>query len=418
MSLRTWSIGHALAVAAAAVLAPACNPVVHRFDRTTVVASLARGNEAALVIGEFPLLKVTDGDTIRVAGLDASMRLLGLDTEETFKRKSEYMEFDKGWERYLAEAQAKTKSPVKIPTPLGEEAKKFAEAFFQDVRTVRLERDHPKEIRDFYNRYLAYVFVEKDGKTYNYNVECVRAGMSPYFSKYGYSRRFHKEFVAAQEEARAAKRGIWDPAKQHYTDYDRRLEWWNRRGDFIQAFEIEAADHSNWIVLTHWDALDRLQGKVGREVVVLGAVGDIRETAGPTKVLLSRRRTGSLPLIFFDKDVLARSGALEAKGEFVRAHGVVTKYYNKYKKQDELQIVVTLPGQIQRDLEPPAPAEDAASEEAVSPDMPEATEPEGQAPADTLDTDAADASDADARAVEAAEREGRNDSPAPPGAAH
>ena len=30
------------------------------------------------------------------------------------------------------------------------------------------------------------------------------------------------------------------------------------------------------------------------------------------------------PLIFFDKDVLARSGALEAKGEFVRAHSVTS----------------------------------------------------------------------------------------------
>jgi endonuclease YncB( thermonuclease family) len=419
MSLRTWSKVHAVLAGLAAlvvVAAPACNPVVHRFDRTSVGASLAKGNHAALVIGEFPLMKVTDGDTIRVAGLDASMRLLGLDTEETFKRKSEYMEFDKGWERYLAEAQAKTSSPVKIPTPMGEEAKKFAEAFFKGVRTVRLERDHPKEIRDFYNRYLAYVFVEKDGKTYNYNVECVRAGMSPYFSKYGYSRRFHKEFVAAQEEARAAKRGIWDPSKQHYTDYDRRLEWWNRRGDFIQAFEIEAADHANWIVLTHWDALDRLQGKVGREVVILGAIGDIRETAGPTKVLLSRRRTGSLPLIFFDKDVLARSGALAAKGEFVRAHGVITKYYNKYKKQDELQIVVTLPGQIQRELVPPAPAD--------SKDMPESTEsnepvPPDTLPTDTLDTDAADAADAaaDARVNQAAEREGARDSLAPPGPA-
>ncbi|WP_434416855.1 thermonuclease family protein [Nannocystis pusilla] len=416
MSLKTWPFVQARWLALAAVVAAlwACNPVVHRFDRTSVAASLAKGNDAALVIGEFPLMKVTDGDTIRVAGLDASMRLLGLDTEETFKRKSEYMEFDKGWERYLAEAEAKTKNPVKIPTPMGEEAKKFAEAFFKGVRTVRLERDHPKEIRDFYNRYLAYVFVEKDGKTYNYNVECVRAGMSPYFSKYGYSRRFHKEFVAAQEEARAAKRGIWDPNKQHYTDYDRRLAWWNRRGDFIQAFELQAADHPNWIVLTHWDAIERLQAKVGREVVILGAIGDIRETAGPTKVLLSRRRTGSLPLIFFDKDVLARSGALEARGEFVVARGVLTKYFNKYKKQDELQIVVTTPGQIQREvLAPAAPPEDAADVPKDPTQEPGAKEP---GPEDTQSPAAADAGDAPAepRENDAAERE---DNLAPPGAA-
>ena len=40
------------------------------------------------------IASVIDGDTIRVDGLDASMRLLGLDTEETFKRKSEWRDFD------------------------------------------------------------------------------------------------------------------------------------------------------------------------------------------------------------------------------------------------------------------------------------------------------------------------------------
>ena len=56
----------------------------------------------------------------------------------------------------------------------------------------------PGEIRDRYDRYLAYVFAEIDGKWVNYNVECVRAGMSPYFMKYGYSQRFHADFVAEQ----------------------------------------------------------------------------------------------------------------------------------------------------------------------------------------------------------------------------
>lgn len=377
MSLRTCAerLVAGLALAGLALAGPACSQNVRRFDRAAIAASLAQGNRAALILGEFPLLKVTDGDTIKVDGLDASLRLLGLDTEETFKRKSEWMEFDKGWERYLAEAQARSRSPVKIPTPLGEEAKKFAESFFKGVRVVRLERDHPKEIRDFYNRYLAYVFVEKDGKTLNYNVECVRAGMSPYFSKYGYSRRFHAEFVAAQAEARAAQRGIWDPSKQHYPDYDVRLAWWDRRADFIQTFEREAEEHPNWIVLTHWDAVDRLQGKIGREVVVLGAVGDVRETAGPTKILLSRRRTASLPLIFFDKEVLRRSGAVESRGEYIRAHGVITTYFNKYRQQNELQIVVTLPAQIERES-PPAAAPEPK-------DMPQGPGPNDAAPSDT-----------------------------------
>jgi endonuclease YncB( thermonuclease family) len=334
---------------------PACSKSIQRFDRTTVLAGLD-DPQTGLILGSFPLTKVIDGDTIRVDGLDASMRLFGLDTEETFKRKNEWREFDKGWARYLAEAQAKTKHPVKIPTPMGEEAKKFALKFFKGVNSVELERDHPKEIRDFYNRYLTYVFVVKDGKRLNYNVECVRAGMSPYFTKYGISRRFHQEFVDAQNEARAARRGIWDPSKQHYPDYDRRLEWWNRRGEYIKAFEQDAEGKKNWVVLTHWDAMDRLGDLLGREVVVLGAVGDIRhsKTGGPTKVVLSRRRTASFPLIFFDRQVLEDSRVESAKGEYIRAHGVVAKYRNKYTGRDELQIMVTLPSQVEIEVVSPA----------------------------------------------------------------
>ncbi len=369
MSLKT-ALGLALAL-----LASACSQPIQRYDRTNVLAGLDDAT-TGLVIGTFPLTKVIDGDTIRVDGLDASMRLYGLDTEETFKRKNEWREFDKGWTRYLAEAQARTSHPVKIPTPMGEEAKKFAAKFFKGVRSVDLERDHPKEIRDFYNRYLTYVFVVKDGKRLNYNVECVRAGMSPYFTKYGYSRRFHQEFVDAQNEARAARRGIWDPSKQHYPDYERRLAWWDRRGEYIQQFERDAAGKKNWVVLTHWDAMDRLRDLLGREVVVLGAVGDIRfsKNGGPTKVVLSRRRTASFPLIFFDKQVLEDSRVESAKGEYIRARGVVARYTNKYTGKDEYQIVVTIPAQVEIEVVSPAAPPDAARVETppVAPEVPEA----------------------------------------------
>ncbi len=377
-----------LAMVLAVGLGPvACGKAIHRYDRTTVLAGIDDPT-LGLVLGSFPIKKVIDGDTITVDGLGASLRFLGLDTEETFKKKSEWRDFDKGWERYLADAQALTSSPVKIPTPLGEDAKVYADQFFKGVREVILERDHPKEIRDFYDRYLTYVFVVKDGKRINYNIECVRAGMSPYFTKYGLSRRFHDEFVAAQNEARAAQRGIWDPALQHYRDYDRRLEWWDRRGEFVQAFERDAEGRNNWIVLTHWDAMDRLHALLGREVVIMGAVGDIRRstTGGPTKVNLSRRRTASLPLIFFDNKVLEESGILAAKGEYVRARGVVASYRNKYTGREDLQIVVTLPAQIESTSAapsgttvaptmPPAGVEPPTTEPATTDTLPVPSEP-------------------------------------------
>jgi endonuclease YncB( thermonuclease family) len=299
---------------------------------------------------------VIDGDTIRVDGLDASLRLLGLDTEETFKYKAEWAEFDKGWAVYLAEAQAKTKSPVKIPTPMGEEAKKFAQKFFDGVRIVHLERDHPKEIRDFYNRYLTYVFVEKDGKRLNYNVECVRAGMSPYFSKYGYSRRFHDEFVAAQAEARGASaasgtpRSSTTPTTTAASSGGTAAPTTSRRSS---ATPPSTRTTSSSPTGTRSPGCEDL---LGREVVVLGSVGDIRKGAtGPTRVMLSRRRTASFPLIFFDEDVLKRSGVEAAKGEYIRAHGIVASYKNKYTGKDALQIVVTIPEQVEIEA-PPRPS--------------------------------------------------------------
>jgi hypothetical protein len=280
------------------------------------------------------------------------------------------------------------------------------------VRTVRVERDHPKELRDVYDRLLVYVLVEKDGRWLNFNVECVRAGMSPYFSKYGYSRRFHEEFVEAQAEAQAAGRGIWDPAREHYRDYDVRLRWWNARAEVIARFEEEAQGRDNWIVLTHWDAMTRLEALEGKEVVVLAAVGNVwpREGKRPARVMLSRRRSSNLPLIFFDDEVLARSPAEEALGEFVRVHGTVTRYEFRARRSElrkgkeprsQLQIVIrrpeqlafvdTRPGRVgiaseRPPLEPapadePAPANDDASPSLVPPPpSPAATEPTATEP--------------------------------------
>jgi endonuclease YncB( thermonuclease family) len=284
-------------------------------------------------------VKVVDGDTVKVPNMDASLRLLGIDTEETFKHDKERQAYARGWDEYLKEQRGDSPHPVKMATPLGEDAKVFAQEFFRGVTKVKLEQDDPEEVRDYYDRYLAYVLVEKDGTWKNYNIEAVRAGMSPYFTKYGYSRRFHKEFVAAEAEARKAKRGIWDPSKQHYPDYDERKVWWDRRADFIQKFETDAAGHDEYVELTHAHALDALEARVGQKVVVLGAVDDIRE-GRPTIVHLSRKKAHGFPVVFFDAKVFARSGIAAQRGEYVRVVGKVSKY------KGELQIVVDDPAQI------------------------------------------------------------------------
>ncbi|HUQ07180.1 MAG TPA: thermonuclease family protein [Kofleriaceae bacterium] len=326
----------------------ACGPPQSgRYQRKAAKDSLKKLETPGLTIGEFHLTKVTDGDTIRVDGLESSLRLVGLDAEETFKNDTDRRAAETDFQKYLADKRGGGKHPVKAASPLGELAKEYAKEFFHGHTKVRLERDDAREIRDRYERYLAYVFIEKDGKWINYNVECVRAGMSPYFTKYGYSRRFHDEFVVAEKEAREAKRGIWDPTLEHYPDYDERKAWWDARGEFIARYQRQIDSDPNFIVLTHWDSMRRIEERVGQEISILATVGDVRlGDRGPTRVALSRKMFGDFPLIFFDKDVFASSGLTQWKGEFVVVKGVVSIYQNKHTKRKQLQIQVDRAGQI------------------------------------------------------------------------
>lgn len=332
----------------ALVACQACHSsTTDRYTRKQAQKSLLKLETPGLLIGEFTVTKVTDGDTIRVDGLDSALRLLGLDTEETFKSESDRRQFEAGWQQYITAKRGDSPHPVKYPTPLGEDAHAFAKNFFPGAVRVRLERDHPAEIRDAYQRYLAYVFVQKDGTWVNYNVECVRAGMSPYFPKYGQSRRFHAEFVAAQDEARKAKRGIWAEGVMAYPDYDERLVWWNARGEFLAEFRTEGEGKANYIDISHWDATKRLEELLGKEVHVLGLVGDVRiGERGPTRVTLSRQRFSGFPLIFFDRDVFVQSGIAGWKGEYVRVTGVPTIYENRHTKKKQVQIVIDRASQI------------------------------------------------------------------------
>jgi hypothetical protein len=227
---------------------------------------------------------------------------------------------------------------------MGEEATEFAKAFFKGAEVVRLERDDPKEIRGHFGRILAYAFVKKDGRWTSYNVECVRAGMSPYFTKYGYSHRFHNQLTHAEAEARKAKRGIWNPDAQGYGDYDERKAWWNARADFIRAFEHEASRRGDYIQLTHWDAPAELEGKLGQDVTILSTVERIQHFKGLVRVSLARQRGSAFPVIFFDEDIFRQSGIARYRREPVTVRGTVERYEKGNYRT--LQIVVKEPAQV------------------------------------------------------------------------
>ncbi len=127
------------------------------------------------------VVTVVDGDTIVVSVGDAEehVRLIGIDTPET-KRP------DTPVECFGPEASDGTKSLLPPGTP------------------VHLERD--TELRDRYDRLLAYVYRAGDGLFVNF--ELVRTGYAdayPYRPNVAYST----EFRDAADAAKAAKVGLW-----------------------------------------------------------------------------------------------------------------------------------------------------------------------------------------------------------------
>ena len=146
----------------------------------SLVAPTARLDE-----GVYAVVRVIDGDTLVVDdGLSAdgehTIRLMGVNTPETVKPD------------YPVEAW-------------GPEASAFTHDFVAD-RQVRLQFD--RERVDRYGRLLAYVWVDDR----LLNEELVRAGLAQFEPQYRYAEPMKRRFRAAQNEARAAQRGIWSSA--------------------------------------------------------------------------------------------------------------------------------------------------------------------------------------------------------------
>lgn len=121
---------------------------------------------------EYPVTRIVDGDTLHLdrKGEDVTVRLLRVNTRE----RGEW-----GYK------QGQT------------ELKRLVEG-----KRVRLTSDD--EPKDRYGRELAYIFVGDK----NVNLEMVRSGWSPFFTRYG-KGQYAADFAQAEAEARRAKRGLW-----------------------------------------------------------------------------------------------------------------------------------------------------------------------------------------------------------------
>ena len=130
------------------------------------------------------MIRIVDGDTIVIKydGKYEKVRLLCVNTPESVHP-------DK-----------------KQNIPMGKVASKYTQKKLTG-KDVNLEFEI-KKLRGNYGRLLAYVFV--DGQ--NLNLDLVRQGLSPYYTKYGKSEKYDAEFRAAEKQARKEKLNIWgDP---------------------------------------------------------------------------------------------------------------------------------------------------------------------------------------------------------------
>lgn len=149
----------------------------------------------ALRIVEGTVVKVSDGDTIKVETDNQTLvkvRLAGIDTPETPK--------------YSKRGELK-----KPGQPFGEEAADYLRKLVYGKR-VKLEVYSV----DRYHRALAFVFL---GST-NVNLEIVRAGLAEVYRGKGAFGPHKGVLVQAEEEVRAAKRGMWIQGNDYESSKD------------------------------------------------------------------------------------------------------------------------------------------------------------------------------------------------------
>jgi len=302
------------------------------------------------VAGVFKVTRVVDGDTIAVDGVSETIRFLCIDTEECEKGPGAERRTAALTRDYFGYVQEKTRlDPMaKFNTPMGWEGKKFAERWFPIGSTVRVEYDSLSRKTGYYGRVLGYVFVKRNGEWVNYNVECVRAGMSPYFDKYGASQRFEGEFIAAEREARAHRRGIWSPYAMAYPNYDERIAWWSRRAAMLKHFEAKYGAQQNAVSVMDEDDWTRLKGLVGKEVLLFGVVDD--EVADPSPAILEMQHKNfvRLALVFPEANVFqaVKSRTRSYPGDFVYFRGTLAPGFDRGNRTYVYSVEVNSPEQF------------------------------------------------------------------------
>ncbi len=301
------------------------------------------------VIGEFTVSKILDGDTFRFEGLDRSTRLLGIDTEETWKDDDAEMKVNdiaSRWAEYYAHKRDSSLKPAKVESPFGYDTWQWTKKLFKDVVKVRLEVDDFKRVIDMFNRYLLYIIaIRSDGTEFNYNVECVKQGYSPYFSKYGYVARFHNEFVAAQKYAQDNKLGVWSGKELSYPDYTERVEWWDGRAEQIKKFETTFAGKPGFYSMLDINDYKQLKDHLNDTVTIFGNISRVVKDNDPRIAKMEINDYDHVDLVFFKRNfgLVEELNLDNPKDYYLYTKGKLTEYKGR------LQIIIDDKSQIWRD---------------------------------------------------------------------
>jgi micrococcal nuclease len=172
------------------------------FKIITLLISFLTISPTLTIAGQYQVIRVVDGDTIviRYNGKYEKVRMLCVNTPESVCPDE------------------------KQNIPMGKAASKYTQKKLTG-KYVNLEFEI-KKLRGNYGHLLAYVFVGGQ----NLNLDLVRQGLSPYYTKYGKSQKYDAEFRAAEKQARKEKLNIWgDP--ELTKKYLRLKSKWGQRGE-------------------------------------------------------------------------------------------------------------------------------------------------------------------------------------------
>ncbi|MGH8929761.1 MAG: thermonuclease family protein [Egibacteraceae bacterium] len=285
--------------------------------------------------------RVVDGDTVvvPVEGRDEHLRLLCLDTEESRPGGN------------------------KPDTPWGRRAKDEATALLPPGEAVTLEFPGTESVevglrrhRDNFGRLLVFLYF---GAGDDFQEHMIRAGYSPYFSKYGHAAfdGHRRRYVAAERAAQAAHIGVWDQVTVNGSEmrnYATLGVWWELRAALIDDYRARrAADSTLLNSRLDYEQLHELSESGQEQVTVFTelagiqlvgqrrAVVDIGSRHQPFKVFIPDIETagGEALLSLLGSRYLA-GDPTHVRRSYAYVSGLLTRF------RDEPEVVVTDPDQI------------------------------------------------------------------------